>query len=124
MNGETTVQKYVAKILLECFTLMSENYLTCYSKHLQARNMLSIFIGVLLFKLCTFNVPIRLDVRAKFSTMGVVRCWNRLPRDAVNAPSLEVFKPRLDEALRAPGLVLNVEVGGSACGRGLELDDP
>jgi len=28
-----------------------------------------------------------------------VRCWNRLPIEAVDAPFLEVFKARLDEAL-------------------------
>jgi len=27
------------------------------------------------------------------------RYWNRLPREAVDAPSLEVFKTRLDGAL-------------------------
>jgi len=31
--------------------------------------------------------------------MRVVRCWNRLHREAVGASSLELFKARLDGAL-------------------------
>ncbi|KFO71003.1 hypothetical protein N303_09190, partial [Cuculus canorus] len=40
-----------------------------------------------------------LDIRKKFFTMRVVKHWHRLPREAVAAPSLEVFKARLDGAL-------------------------
>ena len=42
---------------------------------------------------------IRLDVRRKFFTQRAVKHWNRLPKEAVDAPSLEAFKARLDVAL-------------------------
>jgi len=40
-----------------------------------------------------------LDIRKKFLTKRVVRQWHWLPREAVDAPCLEVFQVRLDGAL-------------------------
>ena len=41
----------------------------------------------------------RLAIREKFFTESVLRCWNRLPRELVDAPSLGVFRAGLDGAL-------------------------
>jgi len=41
----------------------------------------------------------RLDIRKKFFTRRVVKPWHRLPREAVGAPCLAVFKAKLDGAL-------------------------
>ena len=45
--------------------------------------------------------------------------WNRLPKEAVDAPSLQAFKARLDVALGSLGCWL----GDPAHSRGLEMDE-
>ena len=47
-----------------------------------------------------------------------MRHWHKLPREAVAAPSLEVFKARLDGALA------NLVGGAMTYDKGLEIDDP
>jgi len=49
----------------------------------------------------------------------MVRHWNTLPREAVDAPSLKVFKARLDGALSNPVYwKVSLPMAGA-----LELDD-
>jgi len=42
---------------------------------------------------------LRLDTRKKSFAVRMVRLWNRLPRDGVDALSLETSKARLGQAL-------------------------
>ena len=60
-----------------------------------------------------------LDIRRKFFTQRVVTHWNRLPKEAVDAPSLEAFKARLDVALGSlVWWLATLHIAG-----GLKLDD-
>ena len=59
-----------------------------------------------------------LDIRRKFFTQRVVMHWNRLPKEVVDAPSLEAFKARLDVAQGSLVWWLTLYIAG-----GLKLDD-
>jgi len=39
-------------------------------------------------------------MRKNFFTLRVTEQWNRLPRDVVECPSLEIFKTSLDVVVR------------------------
>jgi len=38
-------------------------------------------------------------MRKNFFTLRVMEPWNRLPREVVESPSLEIFQTRLDKGL-------------------------
>jgi len=44
----------------------------------------------------------RLDIRKKFFTMRMVKAWHWFPREAIDTPSPETLKVRLDGALSSP----------------------
>jgi len=41
----------------------------------------------------------RLKMRKNFFPLRVMEHWNRLPREVVDSPSLEIFNTRLDKVL-------------------------
>ncbi|KAK4826252.1 hypothetical protein QYF61_006699 [Mycteria americana] len=77
-------------------TLHSGRYVTLYKNVLASCGELRLQeVGL---KLCQGGF--RLDIRKNFFTERVIKRWNRLPREVVESPSLEVFKRRVDVALR------------------------
>ena len=54
----------------------------------------------------------RLDIKGKFFTQRVVTHWNRLPKEVVDAPSLEALQAGLDVALSSLVWWLHVAGGG------------
>lgn len=64
----------------------------------------------------------RLGTRKKLFTMRVVRCWNSLNREILDAPPLEMFKAGLDGALGH--LVGGIPAHGGDVGTQHDLPSP
>ena len=73
---------------------------------------------------CKLNGPVgKPCTEGKFFTERVLRCWNRLSREAVDALCLEVFI-QLGWSPGQPGLIPDLEVGGPTCSWNLILEVP
>ena len=59
-----------------------------------------------------------MHVLNKFFTVRVVRLSNRLPRETVEAPSLEMLKVRLNGALKQSDLAVDIPVHCGVVGLG------
>jgi len=60
---------------------------------------------------------LHLNKRKNFFTLRMMEHWNRLPREVVESPSLEIFKTHLDEVLCSLLWVTLLR-------QGVGLDDP
>ena len=66
---------------------------------------------------CSSPLLFHLNPRKNFFPLRVTDTWPRLPREAVESPSLEIFKPCLDEVLCSLLWV-------TLLGQGVGLGDP
>uniref|UniRef100_A0A8C3I6M2 Reverse transcriptase domain-containing protein n=1 Tax=Chrysemys picta bellii TaxID=8478 RepID=A0A8C3I6M2_CHRPI len=78
----------VFRYLKGCHKEEGENLFTLASKDRTRSNGLKLHQG-----------RFRLDIRKKFLTVRMVKHWNKLPREVVESPSLEIFKSKLDKCL-------------------------
>lgn len=52
------------------------------------------------------------DIRKKFFNKRIAKHWKRLPREALESPSLDIFKGCLDVATQGQGLGMDLAVLG------------
>ncbi|NXV54296.1 KLHL8 protein, partial [Molothrus ater] len=95
---------------IECYSISKNSWFFGPEMNSRRRHVGVISVGGHLFSGACFNRTrgngfklrehrFKLAIKQKFFTVRLVKTWNRLPREVVNVPSLEMLQVRLDSAI-------------------------
>ena len=92
----TSISSFLGPFILTPLPLVPSHFISASKLYDCLRGWIVIGQGGMVLN---WDRGVRLDIRRKIFIQRVVMPWNTLPKEVVDAPSLEAFKARLDVAL-------------------------